>query len=156
MMIFGYGSLLAAEYINSRKMKRIYREDELVVCNLKGYKRGWNAFCDGWRYLGVVEAPDAKVNGVIFPLDLADLDAFKDSEGFNYADCVYDFVEVTDKIDLKLPAGERVFTCVTVNPQDDKGIVAPYYENIIVECLQVRGWDFAKDFMDLTEENKCR
>lgn len=154
MMIFGYGSLLAVEFINSRKMKRIYREEDLVECNLMGYKRGWNAFCDGWRYLGVVESPDAKVNGVIFPLDLTDLDAFKESEGFNYEDSVYDLIDVTDKIDMKLPVGERVFTCVTVNPQDDNGFVAPYYMGIILECLRVRGWDFTNDFMELTEENK--
>jgi len=153
-MIFGYGSLLAAEFINRRNMRRIYREDELIVCNLLGYKRGWNAFCGGWRYLGVVERPNVRVNGVVFPLDLADFDAFKDSEGFNYADCVYNFVDVTDKIDYAVPEGERVFTCVTMSPCDNQGIVPSQYREIILECLQIRGWDFAKDFMSLTDEDK--
>lgn len=152
MMIFGYGSLLAAELINHRNFKRVYSESDLTVCNLYGYKRGWNALCGDYRYLGIVESVESRVNGVIFPLDDCDVDVFKKSEGFDLVDCAYDFVDVTDKIDVKVES-ERIYTCVTKKPVKT-GIVPNYYLLVIIKCLEIRGWDFGVEFLNLTEEDR--
>lgn len=154
-MIFGYGSLIAAQFINGRGMRRQYEESDLILCELMGYRRGWNAYCEGiGRFLGIVEDSRSRVNGVMFPLDLFDLDAFLKSEGFEYLNCVYNFVDVTDKIVSFVPNQEKVYTCVTANFCDDLGKVPDYYMNIIVECLVVRGWNFTSDFLKLTDDNK--
>ena len=41
--IFGYRSLIFAEGINGRGLKRTYKERDLIVTRLNGYRREWNA-----------------------------------------------------------------------------------------------------------------
>jgi hypothetical protein len=78
--IFGYGSLLYANGINGRGMKRIYTDDDLIPCILNGYYRAWNAVHNGIRYLGISPNPTSSINGVVFLIDKCDIAAFRKSE----------------------------------------------------------------------------
>jgi hypothetical protein len=112
--IFGYGSLIFAEGINGRGLKKTYKERDLIVTRLNGYRREWNALdTDGWTYLGLVEDPVASVNGVLFPLetDLADIRNFDTSEAVH---TLYELVDVADLVEA-FP-GSIVLTDVIKHP----------------------------------------
>ena len=166
--IFGYGSLLFPHGINGRRMKRIYTEADLTEAWLFGYKREWNACWhpskdqpgSGTRYLGLTAASDQRVNGVIFPLDDADFEAFAISEGCGpEEEPLYTFDNVRTQIgidpeaDLVLTPDDLVLTCVTRQPSLD-GTVAKYYIDIIDSAVKSRGVGFAAEFWSQTAQPK--
>jgi len=109
--IFAYGSLVSPESLASTIGRTISSGAGMHVVELTGYGRRWNYGSkvlrgdwvndDGSEVvgglvvsLGVVEAPDESINGVIFAVDdieLADLD---------WRERAYDRVDVTDRITL--------------------------------------------------------
>lgn len=109
--IFAYGSLVSPASLASTIGRTITHGSGMHVVELSGYGRRWNYGSqvlrgdwdndDGTRVtgglvvsLGVVEAADESINGVIFEVDeteLADLD---------WRERAYDRVDVTDRISL--------------------------------------------------------
>jgi hypothetical protein len=145
--IFGYGSLICAEGINGRGLKKLYTESDLIVTRLKGYRREWNALdADGWTYLGLVEDAGSRVNGVLFPLetDRADIRKFDTSEA------VHTLYELVDVADLVKPfPGSIVLTDVIKHPSYG-GKIDPVYGALIEKGLQIRGPEFRAEFLRTT------
>lgn len=149
--IFGYGSLIFPWGINGRGMVREYAESDLHLARLSGYRRAWNAYYRSELYLGISPKPDSTVNGVIFTIDAEDMPAFLKSEGFGTKDSNYNLEDVTDLIDAPVGLyGDKVFTCVTKNP-DVKGMISTRYQNIVEEGLQHRGSEFRDEFFRTTD-----
>ena len=145
--IFGYGSLIFAEGINGRGLKKTYRERDLLVTRLNGYRREWNALdADGWTYLGLIEDPGASVNGVLFQLetDLADIRNFDTSEAVH---TLYELVDVADLVEI-FP-GSIVLTDVIKHPSYG-GKIDPEYRATIEKGLQIRGPEFRAEFLKTT------
>jgi hypothetical protein len=145
--IFGYGSLIFAEGINGRGLKKIYRESDLRVTRLKGYRREWNALdADGWTYLGLVEDSASSVNGVLFPLetDMADIRNFDTSEAVH---TLYELVDVADLVE-NFP-GSIVLTDVIKHPSYG-GKINPEYRALVDRGLQIRGNEFREEFLRTT------
>ena len=145
--IFGYGSLISAEGINGRGLRKTYTERDLIVTRLKGYRREWNALdADGWTYLGLVEDPGASSNGVLFPLetDLSDIRSFDTSEAVH---TLYELVDVADLVET-FP-GSIVLTDVIKHPSYG-GRIDPEYRALIEKGLQIRGPVFRDEFLRTT------
>ena len=145
--IFGYGSLICAEGINGRGMRKTYTERDLIVTRLKGYRREWNALdADGWTYLGLVEDPGASSNGVLFPLetDLADIRSFDTSEAVH---TLYELVDVADLVEIY--PGSIVLTDVIKHPSYG-GRIDAEYRALIEKGLQIRGSEFRDEFLKTT------
>lgn len=157
MFIFGYGSLLAEIGINGRNLSKKYSDSDLQEVKLNDYQRCWNAVCDygggSMRFLGLIENSNSYVNGVIFPIDYYDIDAFLTSEGSHPTAKfpVYKLVDVSDKVYPKQI--HQVYTCVTTRPQNDIEIPF-YYLQIIGKCLTIRGKEFESEFWKTTEEDE--
>ena len=158
--IFGYGSLIHPPGINGRGMWRQYEEKDLIECRLSAHQRCWNAHHKGELYLGLTRVPairETPINGVLFPIDKIDVEAFMSSEGSSSksSDPVYELVDVTEHIHNFPPGTERVLTCVTRKPSSE-GAVSMRYQHHIRRSLEHRGPEFAREFMETTDWNSFR
>ena len=104
--IFGYGSLLSIASLE-RTLGRSYRRP-FIICSVDGWRRRWNVAmpnelfsyqeADGWVtperivYLNVERQADARVNGVLFVVDAAEL------ERFDKREWIYERVDVTSAL----------------------------------------------------------
>lgn len=145
--IFGYGSLISPRGINGRGLSKKYTRDDLAVVHLNGFKREWNALYNDMRFLGLRKEPGSIINGVVFKLDIIDLDTFLKSEcssdpislcdrlNLNSSQSLYQLTDVTnniiwsDKILLDNPE-DRTLTLVTTNPTTN-GKIPQYYIDLI-------------------------
>lgn len=162
--VFGYGSLVSANPgLNTRFMKRRYRERDLTECALTGYARSFNAVYRGtgydkeeertfeWssRFFGIAPQVGGRVNGIIFPLDKRDIGPFVSSEG---GDKVYNFVNLRSQI-IDLPEGilqedDHIFVCVTKNPSYD-GYVSNNYIDRCNAAIRHRSDAWRAEFGDI-------
>lgn len=142
--VFGYGSLIAADGINGRGMKRIYQESDIFETVLKGYQRAYCAEVWGKIFLGIFKNKNAYVNGVLFPIAPEDLKAFKMSEGGNAA---YDYVDVTNQIGDMPDDCKLVLTCVSHTPYFSLNAKVPgYYIELVADYLSKRSKSFQRAF----------
>lgn len=157
--VFGYASLNAASGINGRGMRRKYRPRDLTECILPGYRRQLNAVYQTWdhenarplavRYFGVTKQDGHSVNGVVFPIDKRDIDAFVRSEGGTQ---VYTFVDVTNALSFDgaspIKPGDKVYTCVPKHPSL-VGIVTKSYIKRCTDALSQRSPSFQRAFGEM-------
>lgn len=146
--VFGYGSLIYADGINHRGLKKKYKESDLQTATLQGYRREWNAVDkDGYTYLGLVKDKGSKVNGVLFQLDTDDHD-IKSFERSEADGVLYDLVNVTEDVTPK-EKGYKIYTDVTRSPKYE-GDIDPKYLEMVNKGLAKRGSDFMKEFLGTT------
>lgn len=149
LYIFGYGSLISADGINGRGMKKIYIEEDLIPAKLCRYKREWNAVHEGIRYLGCVENFKASMNGVLFRLNPEDFNAFQESEMSLGKNRLYTMESVDRYVEAPVVMNERIYTCLTTNPSSE-GTIQEWYVNIVREGLKIRGKKFTENFWKTT------
>ena len=109
--VFGYGSLVSPTSLAATIGRTVTVGSGMHVAELAGYRRAWNYGSEVLRgdwvrddgtttvgglvvSLGIVEAPDDSINGVVFEVDadeLADLD---------WRERAYDRIDVTERITL--------------------------------------------------------
>ena len=156
--IFGYGSLIYPEGINSRGLSRVYIESDLKDAFLSSFKRSWEVMFEDTLYLGVTLADRQGTNGVIFEVSKDDMLPLIESENANGADRSYDVIEVTTLISswYPLPNDAKVFTFVSHDPIVSMDYLAAmdavslHYIDSIVFGLDERGETFKKDFLKTT------
>jgi hypothetical protein len=156
MYIFGYGSLIDADGINGRGMSRHYTKADLTEVTLDGYARNWHAYIyykDTSHvmssYLGICKGKGS-INGVVFPIEERDLEAFLTSEGFYMNQPPYTLENV------KIKGFEDVWSCVLSKPAVDLKInsVPLRYLLRVRHYLENRGKKFAKQFHATTKHTK--
>jgi len=153
-MIFvaGIGSLLNASGINEHGLSRKYVTSDVASARLVGYLRCYNATDkDGIRYLGLLKDPGSYLNVGLFQLDVRDVFALCNAEGFFPTKAeLYDLTEVTSHIrDFKLNRGDHVYSFVTRTPNDG-GKVSAEYVSEVARLAADHGPYFAREFTRTT------
>ena len=158
--VFGYGSLLYREGWLSRGMRKPPRKNDLIECELNGYKRGPYGIYDRIAFYGVIEDPIAITNGVLAPIksaiDWVSLMRTEFVAGIaTYA--TYRVVDVTKSIvGDNIPPGK--IHCV-VNRAENKSVIkrqlwrivwpaGKYYEKVYAGVLKYRSDAFVERFLE--------
>ncbi|NRA38973.1 MAG: gamma-glutamylcyclotransferase [Planctomycetes bacterium] len=135
VLIFGYGSLIHEKSRNqTAKCGRAWAVD------VQGFERSWDIRCEKRQMtcVGLHEAFEKTVNGVIFEIDEADL------EKFDQREALYERVEIDSKFMYSynrkaIPADVKAYTYVTKNaqtPDNDFPICYSYLEICLLGCLR--------------------
>lgn len=163
--IFGYGSLIEDE---SRQRTTPTARDAWPVI-VSGIRRGWWArgAASGLTttYLGAVDDPEAKCNGVIYKVTSEELSATDQRESAGYRRCRIDPAHIT-MLDGRAepPAGEYWAYINEIPPQElprnepskQFPMVQSYVDICVNGCLEVEGKyptaaGFTEMFIDTTE-----
>lgn len=156
--LLGYGSILQAV---SRGRNLAYPGDPIPV-RVHGLRRSWNARGVGpgltCTFLGVEEQQGEAINGVLAPVDDAELPALDAREG-GYTRRAVD----PDRIEFLWQGGERpamesVMVYVTDDPQPPTAefpIIQSYVDICLEGCLEAgdhlgTGEEFAREFLRST------
>lgn len=131
-LFFGYGSLMAPEGINPRGMRKTYKRQDLIPCELSGYERAMSGFFRGRNFYGITENKTAKCNGIVFEVDSwRDYRELLYTEGATSAyrkERAYWPVRVNDLISgISIPKGYRVMALVCKKDRSGLGKVERTY-----------------------------
>lgn len=144
--IFGYGSLVEDE---SRERTTPSARDAYPVM-VEGIRRGW--FARGARsglnttYVGALDDPEARTNGVIYPVSEQELAATDQSESAAYRRCQIELGQITMLDGRKAPPRGLVWTYINDFPPSELGenipsesfpLVQSYVDMCINGCLEV-------------------
>jgi len=135
--MFGYGSLMYPSGMSGRGLSHKYTWENLSTATLFGYKRGMFANYHGLLYYGMMESPDAIVEGVLVPIfSKADFEALLINEGAHdkYENTpsgkMYDIKDVTKLVcgyNYTLPNTVPVYALVNKVDKSEGGRITPWY-----------------------------
>ena len=155
--VFGYGSLMSPESIEESLDCKIQLTD-LISCQLHGYIRRWNAcvpyifedetsgeFSVDVVFLNIERRKYASVNGVLLPVNQADLDVLDQRE------LVYNRLIVTSQICANQPVQGVVYTYVAQPEYSRKvclqhGLIMSDYIELVEAACREFGEAFLKEY----------
>ena len=164
--LFGYGSLINRPSLE-QTLGRTY-DGFFAGCGLRGWERSWDIampneefFAEDARgrfypkhilYLNLRRRPGVVVNGIVFVVDAAALQAFDRREW------IYDRVEVTGDVENVAVSGGRVFAyvgkpeyvCTNVRSPRDAAVRKSYVA-IMESGLEAMDAAFRRDYEQSTE-----
>lgn len=176
--MFGYGSLMSKNFIESGLLEKNY-DGPYLSAHLRDYKRSWtfawpssiptpNADGNYYRdyilidsdtiypqnliYLNIKEDPTSIINGVLYIVPEGDLPIY---DGWELG---YERIEVTDLIkDFTIKGGSvfayKALADFVMDPTNDpkQNIIEISYLNIIQEAFDYWGEEFEAEYMNSTE-----
>lgn len=176
--MFGYGSLMSKNFIESGLLEKNY-DGPFLAAHLNGYKRSWtfawpstipfpntdgNYYKDyiliegdtiypqNLIYLNIKDSPTSIINGVLYIVPEDDLPTYDRWE------LGYERIEVTDLIQDFIIEGGRVFAYkalpdFVIEPNNDvkRNIIELSYSKIIQEAFDYWGEEFEAEYNKSTE-----
>lgn len=141
--VAGFGSLMFPYGVNGRGINLQYMKEDLVLADLIGYKRTYEASINGRRFLGITkdEIEERKINITVFYVPIGGWDNFLQSES-SHPDQVkrnpdmfplYKLVDVSENIRWRTSPFTRdpIYTCVTSRPSGEGKVPKEYHERIM-------------------------
>lgn len=142
--VAGFGSLMFNWGVNGRGILVRYEKSDLVIADLVGYKRTYEAEIKGNRYLGISEFEDKeemKINISVFYIPNSGWNAFLASESshpnqiendpINYP--LYDIKDISSNIRWREEPFTRdpVYACITHCPSVFGKVRKEYHEKVL-------------------------